>query len=48
MVKVVEHDDFSYVEMDLGAKQRVGGKVIDCSLNLGDFITKDKLYVTIL
>jgi hypothetical protein len=34
--------------MALGAKQKVGGKVMDCSINLGDFVTKFKLYVTIL
>jgi hypothetical protein len=36
------------VEMSSGAKQKVGGKVTDYSLNLGDFVTKANLYVTIL
>ena len=26
-VKAVEQDEFSFIEMDLGAKQKVGGKV---------------------
>jgi hypothetical protein len=30
------------------AKQKVGGKVTICTLNLGDFITKVDLYVMIL
>jgi hypothetical protein len=34
--------------MASGAKQKVGGKVTDCSINLGDFVTKVDLYVTIL
>jgi hypothetical protein len=47
-VKVVEQDEFRYVEMASGAKQKVGGKVTDCSINLGDFVMKANLYVTIL
>jgi hypothetical protein len=31
-----------------GSKQKVGGKVTGCSLNLGEFVTRDNLYVTIL
>ena len=31
--------------MDLGAKQKVGGKVIGCALNLGEFVTRVNLYV---
>jgi hypothetical protein len=34
--------------MDLGAKQKVGGKVTGCSLNLGEFFTSANLYITIL
>jgi hypothetical protein len=34
--------------MALGAKQRVGGKVMGCTLNLGDFVTRANLYGTIL
>jgi len=30
------------------AKQQVGGKVTGCSFNLGDFVTRDNLYVMIL
>jgi hypothetical protein len=47
-VKEVEQDEFSYVEMASGAKKKVGGKVMGCSLNLGDFFTKANLYITIL
>jgi hypothetical protein len=47
-VKVVEQDEFSYVEMASGAKKKVGGKVTDCSLNLGYFFMKANLYVMIL
>jgi hypothetical protein len=47
-VKAIEHDEFSYVEMASGAKKKVGGKVTDCSLNLGDFLMKANLYITIL
>jgi hypothetical protein len=34
--------------MALGAKQKVGGKVTGCRLNLGEFVTRDNLYVMIL
>jgi hypothetical protein len=47
-VNEVEQDEFSYVEMTSGDKQKVGGKVTVCSLNLGDFFMKSNLYVTIL
>jgi hypothetical protein len=47
-VKAVEQDEFRYVEMASGAKQKVGGKVMDCSINLGDFVMKENLYVTML
>jgi hypothetical protein len=47
-VKAVEQDEFSFVEMASGAKQKVGGKVTGCALNLGEFVTKVNLYVTIL
>jgi hypothetical protein len=39
-VKVVEPDDFSFVEMASGDKQKVGRKVTGYSLNLGEFVTK--------
>jgi hypothetical protein len=44
----VEEDEFSYVEMDLSAKKKVGGKVTDCSLNLTYFVMKANMYATIL
>jgi hypothetical protein len=47
-VKVVEQDEFSFVEMASGAKQKVGGNVTGCVLNLGDFITRANLYVMVL
>jgi hypothetical protein len=47
-VKAVEHDEFNFVEMASGAKQKFGGKVTGCSLNLGEFVTRENLYVTIL
>ena len=34
--------------MASGAKQKVGGKVIGFSLNLGEFVTRANLYVMIL
>jgi hypothetical protein len=36
------------VEMAFSAKQKVGGKVKDYNINLGDFVTSVNLYVTIL
>jgi hypothetical protein len=47
-VKAVEQDEFSFVEMASGAKQKVGGKVTGCTLNLGEFVTRANLYVMIL
>jgi hypothetical protein len=47
-VKFFEHDEFSFMEMASGAKQKVGGKVTGCALNLGEFVTRVNLYVTIL
>jgi hypothetical protein len=47
-VKAVEKDEFRYVEMASGNKQKFGGKVVDYHINLGDFVTKSDLYVTIL
>jgi len=34
--------------MASGAKEKVGGKVKDFNVNLGDFVTSVNLYVTIL
>jgi hypothetical protein len=47
-VMVVKQDKFIFVEMASEAKQKVGGKVMDCILNLGEFVTRANLYVTIL
>jgi hypothetical protein len=47
-VKAFEQDEFSFIEMALGAKQKVGGNVTRCSLNLGEFFTRVNLYVMIL
>jgi hypothetical protein len=47
-VKAVEQDEFSFMEMASRAKQKVGGKVTGCALNLGEFVTRVNLYVTIL
>jgi hypothetical protein len=47
-VKAVGQEEFSFIEMALGAKQKVGGKVMGCALNLGEFVTRANLYVTIL
>jgi hypothetical protein len=47
-VKAIERDEFSFVDMDSGAKHKVGGKVTGCVLNLGEFVTRTNLYVTIL
>ena len=46
--KAVIQDEFSFIEMDFEAKWKVGEKVTGCSLNLGEFVTKVNLYVTIL
>jgi hypothetical protein len=47
-VKAVKQDKFSFIEMASGAKQKVGGKVMGCVLNLGEFFTRANLYVMIL
>jgi hypothetical protein len=47
-VNAGEYDEFRYVEMDSGAKQKVGGRVRNCYINLGYFVTNSHLYVTIL
>jgi hypothetical protein len=47
-VKAVEQDEFSFIEMASGAKQKVGGKVTGYALNLGEFVMRVNLYVTIL
>ena len=44
----VEHDEFIFVEMASRAKQKVGEKVMGCAVNLGEFVTRVNLYVTIL
>jgi hypothetical protein len=47
-VKAIEWEEFSFVEMASRAKQKVGGKVTGCTLNLGEFVTKANLYSMIL
>jgi hypothetical protein len=47
-VKKVEQNEFRYIEMASGVKHKVGGKVMDCSINLGYFVMKVNLYVMIL
>jgi hypothetical protein len=47
-VKEFEQDEFRYIEMASGDKQKVGAKVMDCRINLGDFVTKVNIYVMIL
>jgi hypothetical protein len=47
-VKAMDWDEFSFVEMASGAKQKVGGKVIGCALNKGEFVTRANLYIMIL
>jgi hypothetical protein len=46
--KAVVQDEFSFTGMASEAKQKVGGKVMGCALNLGEFVTRVILYVTIL
>jgi hypothetical protein len=46
--KAVVQDGFSFEEMASGAKQKVEGRVMGCALNLGEFVTRVNLYVTIL
>jgi hypothetical protein len=47
-VKAIEQNKFSLVEMDSKSKQKVGGNITGCSLNLGEFVTRDNLYVMTL
>jgi hypothetical protein len=47
-VRAVKQYDFIFVEMASGAKHKVGGKVTGYTLNLGEFVTRVNLYVTIL
>jgi hypothetical protein len=47
-VKGFKYDEFIFIEMALGSKQKVCGKVTGCSLNLGEFFTRANLYVMIL
>jgi hypothetical protein len=47
-VKVIEQKEFSQVEMASREKQRVGGLVKDCEIDLGECIAKVPLYITIL
>jgi hypothetical protein len=47
-VKVVEQDEFIYVELASGAKQKVGGKVRDCKINLDECVASVNIFVTTL
>jgi hypothetical protein len=47
-VKPIKQDEFSFMEIASEAKQKVGGKVTGCALNLGEFVMRVNLYVTIL
>jgi hypothetical protein len=47
-LKAVEQDEFSFVEMASRAKQKFEGKITVCNLNLGEFVTRANLYITIL
>jgi hypothetical protein len=47
-VKEVKQDEFKYIEMEFGAKQKVEGNVTNCRINLGDFVMKEDIYVMIL
>jgi len=38
--KVVIQDDFSFTGMASEAKQKVGGRVTSCALNLGEFVMR--------
>jgi hypothetical protein len=46
--KAVVQDEFSFTGMASEAKQKVGGRVTSCALNLREFVTRVILYVTIL
>jgi hypothetical protein len=46
--KAVVPDEFSFTGMVSEAKPKVGGRVTGCALNLGEFVTRVYLYVTIL
>jgi hypothetical protein len=47
-VKEVKQDEFIFVELASGDKQKVGRKVTSCSLNLEEIVTRANLYVMIL
>jgi hypothetical protein len=47
-VKPVKHDEFRFLVMASGAKQKVGGNITSCTLNLGEFVIRSNLYVMIL
>jgi len=47
-VKSIEQKEFIQLEMDSGAKQRVGGLVKYFEVDLGECIAKVPLYITIL
>jgi hypothetical protein len=47
-VKAIEQYEFRYVELVSGAKQKFGGKIKDCKINLGEFVASVNLFVTTL
>ena len=47
-LKAVKQYEFSFMEMVSGAKQKVGGRVTSYILNLGEFVTRANLDITIL
>ena len=47
-VKEVKQDEFRYIELALGAKQKVGGKVKYCNIILGDLVAIVNIFVTTL
>ena len=47
-MKEVEQDEFRYIELALGAKQKVGGKVKYCNIILGDLVAIVNIFVITL
>jgi hypothetical protein len=47
-VKEVKQDDFIFIEISSRTKQKVGENFMSCIHNLGEFVTRANLYVTIL
>jgi uncharacterized protein with GYD domain len=47
-VKEVKKDDFRYVELASGAKEKFGGKIKDFIINFGEFVACVNLFLTTL